>query len=91
MTIRIACNLVLDSCGILILLLYLLPLFLRKHTWGFNRRKMSRDCSASVGSLCRCCASARYTQDPRTVCKAVNRRCGSFRCASVSPFEGQFG
>ena len=41
MTIRIACNLILDCCGILILLLYLLPFFLRKHTGEFNRRKMS--------------------------------------------------
>ena len=41
MTIRIACNLVLDCCGILIIGLFLLPLFLRKQTGGFNRRKMN--------------------------------------------------
>ena len=41
MTIRIACNLILDCCGILILLLFLLPLFIRKQTGGFNRQKMS--------------------------------------------------
>ena len=41
MTIRIACNLVLDFCGILILWLFLLPYFLRKDTVAFNRRKMS--------------------------------------------------
>ena len=51
MTIRIACNLVLDSCGILILLLYLLPLFLRKHTWGFNRRKMNLLLYATIAHL----------------------------------------
>ena len=32
MTIRIACNLILDCCGILILWLFLLPYFLRKDT-----------------------------------------------------------
>lgn len=41
MTIRIACNLILDCCGILILLLFLLPLFIRKQTGGFNRQKMN--------------------------------------------------
>ena len=40
MTIRIACNLALDCCGILILLLFLLPFLIRKDTGGFNRRKM---------------------------------------------------
>ena len=41
MTIRIACNLVLDCCGILVLLLVLLPFFIRKHTGSVNRRKMA--------------------------------------------------
>ena len=41
MTIRIACNLILDCCGILILWLFLLPYFLRKDTVAFNRKKMS--------------------------------------------------
>lgn len=41
MTLRIACNLVLDCCGILILWLFLLPLFIRKETVVFSRRKMN--------------------------------------------------
>ena len=41
MTIRIACNLILDCCGILILWLFLLPYFLRKDTVVLNRKKMS--------------------------------------------------
>ena len=41
MTTRIACNLVLDCCGILILWLFLLPYFIRKQTGGLNRQKMN--------------------------------------------------
>ena len=41
MTTRIACNLLMDCCGILILGLLLLPFFIRKQTGGFNRQKMS--------------------------------------------------
>ena len=41
MTIRIACNLVLDSSGILILCLFLMPYFIRKDTVAFSRRKMN--------------------------------------------------
>ena len=39
MTTYIACNLILDCCGILILLLLLLPFFVRKHTGESNRKK----------------------------------------------------
>ena len=41
MTTRIACNLILDCCGILILLLFLLPFFVRKQARKFNRKKTS--------------------------------------------------
>ena len=52
MTLRIACNLVLDCCGILILWLFLLPLFIRKETVVFSRRKMNWLLYSAITHFC---------------------------------------